>query len=190
MAIGNLLCGQAKDIHIIVADILQHLDIGSIEGSHGERAIHREFHVPSSGSFHSGSRDLLAQVSSRNNDLGERDAVIRDEGDLDLLIYAFVGIDDAGNVVDELDDLCCGDIRRRRLPGKDISRRCSERLAIFGDSQVVIRNPQQVQQLTLVFVKALDVDIEHRVRVDEHSGSLSDYLRKALLVLALDLAKL
>ena len=64
-----------------------------------------------------------------------------------------------------------------------------KRLSIFSNAQVVIGNPQQVQKLTFVLMKALDVDVEHGIRVHEHSGALRYHFGQPLLVITFDFAE-
>lgn len=56
--------------NVLGPGFLQNLDIRAIRRPNRDRAIHREFHVPCSGSLGSCSRDLFAQVGCRNDLFG------------------------------------------------------------------------------------------------------------------------
>ena len=77
-------------------------------------------------------------------------------------------------------------IARRRLAGED--RTCAARAAaaVLDDLPVAMDDVQDVEQLPLVLVDALDLHVEHRVRIDDDAGQLLRQLRQRELVAALD----
>src|SRR6185312_9670558 len=45
LAFGDLFGSEPEYVHILAADFFQDLDVGSVEGSHRESAVHRKLHV-------------------------------------------------------------------------------------------------------------------------------------------------
>ena len=73
-------------------------------------------------------------------------------------------------------------IVRGRLAGEDLDAR-HPILVRLGAHRVIERDRlEYVQELALVFVDALDLDVEHRSRVDLHSGLFRDHGGEPLLV--------
>ncbi len=56
---------------VICTDFFANLDVCPVESPDRESAVHRKFHVAGAGRFHTGCRDLFAQVCRRNDDLCE-----------------------------------------------------------------------------------------------------------------------
>ena len=79
---GNLLDREAEDENILIPDLLADLDVGAVERADGERAVQRKFHVAGARGFLAGGGNLLGEVGGRNDLLGERHAVVRQERDL------------------------------------------------------------------------------------------------------------
>ena len=95
-----------------------------------------------------------------------RHVVVGQEHDLQQAAHGRVGIDDLGDVDGELDDELGLRVARRRLAGEDLDpgREVDGRV---GADRVVARDRlEDVEQLALVFVDALDLHVEHRVGID------------------------
>ena len=157
--------GEAEDEDVLGADMLAHFDIGAVERADGQRAIERELHVAGAGRFHAGCRDLLGQVGGGDDGFGEGHVVVRQEGDLEQAADGWVVVDDAADIVGELDDLlgaqvACGGFAREDFHPRDVVLgRVGADVAVGGDDL------QDVEQLAFVFVDALDLDVEHGVGV-------------------------
>src|SRR5512137_1245126 len=67
-----LFSGQTEEEEILSAHFLADLDVGAIQGSDGERSVHREFHVSGSRCFFSSRRNLLGEIGSRVDVLAVR----------------------------------------------------------------------------------------------------------------------
>ena len=144
--------------------MLADFDIGAVERADRERAVERELHVAGAGSFHAGGGNLLRQIGGRNDLFGEADAVIRHEHHFQPVADHRIGIDHRGDVVGELDDQLGALVARRRLAGEDLHPRHPVLLRLRADRLVERDRLQDVEQLALVFVDALDLHVEQRVR--------------------------
>src|ERR1019366_7768315 len=58
----DLVRGQAEEEEVLGADLLADLDVGPVEGPHGQSAVERELHVPGPRRLLPGERDLLGDV--------------------------------------------------------------------------------------------------------------------------------
>ena len=134
----------------------------------GERAIERELHVPGSRGLHAGGRDLLRQLSRRDDRLRQTDVVVRQEHDLQQLAGQRIVVDDLGDVIGELDDQLRLRVARRRLAGENLDPRHPGLVRLGLDGDVECDRLQEIEQLPLVFVDALDLHVEHRIRVDRN----------------------
>ena len=72
------------------------------------------------------------------------------------------------------------------MPAKILTRGTQSAAGIGADRVVARHRVEQVQQLPLVFVDALDVDVEQRVRIERRPGLLVDEAAQRRLVGALD----
>ena len=68
-------------------------------------SAHLELHVSGSGSLSSGCRDLLREVGGRHDLLGQRDSVVLQEDELELVTDVGVVVDHLSHTVEQLDDL-------------------------------------------------------------------------------------
>ena len=94
------------------------------------------------------------------------------EHDPQLLAHRRIGVNGRGHRVDQLDDQLGHGVSRRRLGAEDDGARRNRQVGIFLDPVVQGDDVQDVQQLPLVLVQALDLDIEHGGRIDDLPGAL------------------
>jgi len=59
---GDLLGGEAEQEEAVVAHLLADLDVRTVEGADGDRAVHHELHVPGARGLLAGGRNLLGKV--------------------------------------------------------------------------------------------------------------------------------
>ena len=159
------------------------LDVGAVERADGQRAVERQLHVAGAGRLHARGRDLLGEVGGGDDDLGEADVVVRQEHHLQQAAHGRVGVDDLGDVVGELDDQLGLRVARRRLAGEDLHPRRQVAGRVGADGVVERDGLQDVEQLALVFVDALDLHVEQRVGVDALVDLLGDGARRARTLL-------
>ena len=140
------------------------LDIGAVERADGQRAVQRELHVAGARRLHAGGRDLLRQIGRRHDHLGQAHIVVRHEHHLQQAAHRRVVVDDPRDVVDQLDDQLGLHVARRRLAGEDLHPRHPVALGMGADRVVERDRLEDVEQLALVFVDALDLHVEQRAR--------------------------
>ena len=153
-----------------------------------------EYNHPSSANLLSASsRDVLADVRSRDNDLSLANIVVLEKDDLEQVTNLLVIVDDGSNLVDQVNDLLSHPVPRRSLATEDGHPR-ELLLSFLGshglESKVPMNDAKDVQLLPLVLVDTLDLDVKERRGVDYHTGALLDKLGKASLVCKLDLSPL
>ncbi len=153
-------------------------DIGAVERADGQRAVQRQLHVAGAGGFHARGRNLFGQVGGGNDHLREADIVVRQERDLQAPGDHRIVVDDVGDVVDQLDDQLGVAIARRRLAGEDFHARHPVALRLVLDRVIQRDGFKDVEQLPLVFVDALDLDVEQRRRIDLDVEAFADQPRQ------------
>ena len=101
-----------------------------------------------------------------------------------------MAVDQAGDHVDEADDLLGARVARRGLGAKDERARRDLVGRVRIDAVVQHEDVQRVEQLALILVQALHLHVEHRIRIDLHALLARQPVGKACLVLALDAGEL
>src|SRR6202453_2209631 len=174
--------GQAKYEDIRVADEIFQLDIGAVERADRQRPVQRHLHVSGPGGFHARGRDLLGEIDRRDDHLGEADVVVRKKYDLELAAHGRVCVDGSRHVDRQLDDELGLLVARRRLAREYLYPRREVRRRIGPDFVVARDRLEDIEELPLVFVDALDLNVEQRVRIDPLVQDLGDLLGKHDLV--------
>ena len=165
-AVGHLFRGQAEQEEVLLARFLRHLDRGAVARADGQRAVHHELHVAGAAGFVAGGRDLVGDIAGWDQPLGQRDAVFGQEHHFEPAAHRRIAVDRAGKIVDELDDELGQLIGRRRFAGEEERPRRHLEAGILAQPVIEHDDAQRIQQLPLVFVDALDLAIEDRVRID------------------------
>ncbi len=162
--------------------MLADLDVRSVQRADRRRPVQREFHVAGARRFLSGRRDLLAEVRRRDQPLGQRDVVVRHVDDLQELTRVGIGIHHPRHVIDETDDLLRQVIPRRGLAREQPDPRDAALAGIILQLLPMRDRLEDVEVLPLVFVDALDLDVEHRVGIEADTGGRLDPVRQLDLV--------
>ena len=173
--------GQAEDEDVFETDRFADLDVGAVERADRERAVQRHFHVARAGCLHAGRGNLLGEIRRRNDGFREADVVVRQERDLEPVADIGIVVDDVRDIVGELDDQLGPRIARRRLAGEDLDTRRVGRTGIALDLPIDRGRRDDIQQLALVLVDALDLHVEQRVRADDNAEPILDHRRQGLL---------
>ncbi len=100
----DFLDSHAEDEDVLFTNFLEDFDISAVECADGESAIERELHVARAGGLFARGRDLFGDVGSRDDALGEGDAVVGQEDHFQLAADAWVIVDDGTDGVDGFDD--------------------------------------------------------------------------------------
>mmetsp|Transcript_40127 Transcript_40127/g.103876 ORF Transcript_40127/g.103876 Transcript_40127/m.103876 type:complete len:708 (-) Transcript_40127:720-2843(-) len=178
----------AKDEHVLLAGLLGDLDVGAVQGANDEAAIHHKLHVGGARGLGAGRGDVLAQLRGRDDDLRQRDVVVRDEDKLEQVADVGVVVDLVADRADQLDDALGHLVARGRLAADD-AHAGLDLLALFGshllDLRVSVDDAQHIHELALVLVDALHLDVKQRVGADGDAGEGLDLGRQPGLVLLL-----
>ena len=129
---------------------------------------------------------MFGDVRRRDDDLRQADAVVGDEDDFDEVADAAVVVDDFGDVVDEVDDFFRGVVGARGFTREDVYARHPVGIQVFQDAVVAVDDLQDVQQLSLVFVDALDLDVKECVRADFDAQFAVDPFGESAFVFVFD----
>src|SRR5262245_10293178 len=92
---GDLISSQTKQEEVLPTCLFSHLDRRPVSRANGERAVHHELHVARSAGFISGGRNLVRYIARRNQPLGNRYAIIRNEDNLYPTARRGIGLDRA-----------------------------------------------------------------------------------------------
>ena len=128
------------------------------------------------------------QIGAGHHHLGDRDAVVRDEDDLQLVADARIVVDHRADIVDQPDDRLRHLVARCRLAGEDHRawhpRSAVDAVRMDQHRLVAGHDVQHVEQLALVFVDPLDLHVEQARRIDAHAGRCARSMPPAASLLA------
>ena len=82
-AVGDLIGRQAEEEEVLLAGFFGHFDRRAVARADRQRAVHHELHVAGAAGLVTGGRDLVGDVAGRDQLLGERNAVIGEEHNLE-----------------------------------------------------------------------------------------------------------
>ena len=99
-------------------------------------------------------------------------------------------VHDIADAMDQLDDELGHGIPWRGLPAENHGAGHGVNDNTFSDAVIACDNLEHVQELPLVFVNALDLNVEHRVGIDLDLESHHNDFSKALFVCPLHLTEL
>ena len=125
---------QAEEEHIVSAELLEHLDVRTVERADRDGAVHHELHVAGAAGLLAGGRDLLGHLRGGHEHLGGGDTVVRQEIHLQLPAADGVGIHIGRERAQQLDDAL-----GRRVAGRGLGRK-QERARLEGLIRVVVQH--------------------------------------------------
>ena len=176
----HLVGGEAEQEEVVGANPLPDLDVGAVERADGERAVEGELHVPGARRLVPGGGDLLGEVGGRVDHLGRGDIEVGDEDHPQDVVDIGVGVDDAGNRVDRLDDELRHVVPRGRLPPEDEGARHRVGDGPVLDGVVAGDDVQHGEVLALVLVDPLHLDVEERTGVQLDAALVGEGGEEAL----------
>ena len=185
----NLLCFQTKNEDVLFADFLHDLDIGPVQRTDSQGAIHGELHIARAGGFCSRHGNVLAEVGCRNDLFGQQHPIIGDEHDFDLTAHARIVIDHLTDIVDQFDDLFGGPIPRCSFASEHVGAGHSRFDLVFHEAQILMHDPHDVEQLPFIFVNTFHMDIEQRMGIYQDLGGLLHHFGEAFFISMLDVQK-
>ena len=106
------------------------------------------------------------QIGGWDDDLGEADAVVRDEHNFNQVADTGVVVDNFGNVVNQSDDFLRHVISGSGFTGKDEHARLPIEIRVFQDFVVAVDDVHHVQCLTFVLVDTFDLDVEKCIGIN------------------------
>lgn len=167
--------------------------VGAIACANNQTPVEAELHITRTRRFSTSSRDVLADIAGRADDLCLADIVVGQVNDLEGVANILVIVDNLANLVDKVDDCLGHPITRSSLAAKNRHTR-RQLLALFRghgfDLQIAVNDTENVQLLTLVLVNTLDLNIKQRGWVDLYTIVLQNVLCESHLVGVLDIAEL
>src|SRR4029077_2420564 len=105
-------------------------------------SVHHELYIGGSSRLIAGGRDLIGDVASGNQPLGEGNAVFRQKQDLETPAYYRVTINRGGKIVDELDDQFGQPVGGCRFTGEEERAWNHLQIRILPQAVVKHRNSQ------------------------------------------------
>ena len=184
--LGHFLDGVAENENVFVADFLADFHIGAVERADGDGAVQGELHVSCAGGFLARGGDLLGKIGRGNDALGERNAVVRHEGDFEFSLDPGIGVDLRADRVDRLDDKLGCVITRCSLGREDEDARRDIEIGILEQTAVEPEDMEEIKVLALVFVETLDLHVEDGGGVDLDAALVKDALGECFFVRVLD----
>ena len=177
----DLFGGQAEQKEVLLLRGFRHFDGRAVPRANSQGAVHHELHVARAAGLVTGGRDLLRDVTGRDELLGDRDTVVRHEDHSDTPMHRGVAVNGARDVIDELDDELGEVIGWRGLAGEEERARRHIKSWIRAQPIVEHNHMQHVQELPLVFVDALDLRVEERLWIDDRSAVAFQPVSKSCL---------
>ena len=189
----DVLGEVAEEEDVRFADFAGDFNVGSVASTDDQSAVQDELHVAGPTCFRTCGGYVLADVRGRGDDLGLAHIVVFNIDDLQEITDVFIIIDDLANAADKVNDSLSHPVAWSGLASKDRHARCKF-LTLFGahclDRQVSVNDTKDVQLLALVFVYALDLDIEEGFGVDAYTCRTCNVLRQADFIGVFDLLPL
>src|SRR5215469_15138571 len=162
----DLLHSETKQKEVFLAGFFRHLDGRSVARADRQGSIHHEFHIARAAGLVAGGRDLVGNVRSGDQPLRERNVVIGQEDHFETTACHRIAVDRAGQVIDQFYYQLGEVISGCRLASKEEGARRHFDTRIFAYPIVENDDAQRIEQLSLVFVDALDLAVEDGVWVD------------------------
>ena len=161
------------------------LHIGTVRGSQRHCTIQHEFHVTGSAGFLTCQGYLFRYITGGNQLLCVSDIVIFHHQYFHKRRYIRVIVDDFLQYQQQVDDVLCNHISRRRFGSKDKCNR-SCRLPAALNLQIFVDNIQRIHLLTLILMHSLDLDIKNSVGIQFYPFMLCDISHQLLLLFPLN----
>ena len=150
--IGDAFDGEAEDEDVVRPDFLQDFNVGTVESADGEGTVEGEFHVAGAGGFFARRGDLLGEIGSGNDALGDGDAIVWHEDDLQLAADARVMVHLGREGVDRVDDVFGEVVAGGGLGTENEDARSDVELWVFEETAVKADDVDEIEVLALVLV--------------------------------------
>ena len=177
----HLVGMEAEQEHILVAQDIMHLHIGTVQRADSQRAVHHELHVAGTAGFLAGSRDLLADLAGGHQVLSQGDPVVLQEHHLQLILADGVVFDLVCQRVDEADDALGHSVAGSSLGAEQEHMRLGDGVGVVLKLLIQGNDMQHIQKLALILVKALHLHIKDGIRVQDHTPAALGVVGKSHL---------
>lgn len=135
------------------------------------------------------SGDLDTEIGGGDQDLGDRDTVIRDKGHSEQVSDIRIDIDNLADIDDKSNDKFGDIVSGGGFARKDIRPRLHV-LPLFWrsllDSKISVNDREHVKSLSLVLVQSLDLTGKDRIEIDGNTKFRFEDFGKSALVVLLD----
>ena len=137
------ITGLTKDVNILFSNQIADLHICSIHSTERNRTIEHKLHISGTTGFLGCKRNLLGNVTGRNQFLSCTDVIILHHHQLHIRRYLRIILNQRLQCQKQMDDILGNIISRSCLCAKDKGNR-SFRLSAFLDFQIFINNIQRI----------------------------------------------
>mmetsp|Transcript_50300 Transcript_50300/g.139674 ORF Transcript_50300/g.139674 Transcript_50300/m.139674 type:complete len:318 (+) Transcript_50300:689-1642(+) len=160
----HLVSSCAEQEEVFLPHTLADLHVGAVQRADEQAAVHLELHITGTRGLRASGGDVLAQLSGGDELLSQRDVVVRHEVDPHEVLHVGVVVDDLANAMGQEHAFLGGPIAVEGLATDDRDALHLTRALLWAHGLVLpiaVDNPEEVQQLALVLMHALDLDVEH-----------------------------
>mmetsp|Transcript_9192 Transcript_9192/g.25702 ORF Transcript_9192/g.25702 Transcript_9192/m.25702 type:complete len:277 (-) Transcript_9192:1606-2436(-) len=168
-----------EEEEVLLAHALPDLHVGTVQRANEQAAVHLELHVAGARGLQASRRDVLTELSGRDELLGRGDIVVGHEVQAHDVVDVGVVVDDPADGIGQSNALLRRPVRVEGLPADDADAfhllrtlRGSHGLVLV----VAVHDAEDVHQLPLVLMHTLDLDVEEPI------GSIANRRSLALLV--------
>ena len=181
----NLVCLETEDVHIILANSIEHLNVSTVKSTYGDSTVYHKLHTARTTCFLTCKRDLLAYISGRNEYLSRTYVVVLKEHYVELFLDSGVLVDILRYLAKELDYSLCHLISGSRLCSENKGLRSDIEIGILLEIKVESDDIERIEKLTLIFVQALDLNVEDRMSIDLLARLMIEVIGKCDFVIVL-----
>ena len=184
--INNLVAGSTEDVDIIITHQFMDLDVGTILCTQSYRTVEHEFHVTGAAGFLGGQRDLLGNITCRNQLFCQGHIVVFHHDHVEVRADLRIVVHDFLQTQDQMDDILGDGVSRSGLGAKDYGNWCFRQVSFF-DLQIFIDHIQGIHLLTFVLMQTFYLNIEDRVFIKSKSLGLFQIFGHRVLIILFDL---
>ena len=185
----DLVAGSAEYKDVIVADTLMDFHIRSVLCAEGDGSVQHEFHVSGTAGLFGGERDLLGDITGRDQPFRHRHIVVFHHDDFEPGADLRIVVYDLLQAQDQMNDILGNHIGGSGF--RPENRRDGSGRNLAGlDFQVLVNDVEGVQLLSLILMETLDLDIKNGIRADFQILRFFQVCAQSLLVFLLDFQEL
>ena len=184
--VDYFVCAQTKDKCVFFANFINDLNVSAIHGSKCRCTVQHELHVTCTGSFFTCCRDLLRYICCCKDHLSVGYTIVLDEYNFQLAFDRCIIVYNICYRVDQFNDFLSTCITCRCFCTEDECSWIKIHFRMFLNLVIQIDYMQDVQKLTFVLMKSLNLYIEDRTWIYLYSVVLQDIFCQTNFVLVFD----